>query len=287
MTISTQQGLFQYKKLPFGIKTAPALFQRTMETLLRDLPYVCVYIDDILVTGTDEHNHLNNLELVLQRLESAGLTLQKSKCIFTATSVEYLGNVIDKNGLHPSPSKVQAIKQAPQPTNVNELKSFLRLMKYYHKFLPNLSTSLASLHSLLRKNCCRNWSAENPEAFTKVKSLLQSPSLLVHYDDNKPLLLGCDASPYGIGAVLCHHMNDGSDKPITFIFRTFTSAEKNYSQLEKEVLAIVFAAKRLHHYLYGRHFTEHIKLWTEKDPVLSRVRKLIQSDGEIPETKAE
>ena len=95
-TISTQQGLFQYERLPFGIKTAPVLFQRTMETLLRDLPYVCIYIDDILVTGTDEQNHLKNLELVLQRLESAGLTLKKSKCIFTAESVEYLGHVIDK-----------------------------------------------------------------------------------------------------------------------------------------------------------------------------------------------
>ena len=88
MTITTQQGLFQYETLPFGIKTVPALFQRTMESLIRDLPYICLYIDDILVTRTDEQNHLNNLELVLQRLESAGLTLKKSKCIFTATLVE-------------------------------------------------------------------------------------------------------------------------------------------------------------------------------------------------------
>ena len=101
-TILTQQGLFQYERLPFVIKTAPALFQRTMETLLRDFPYACAYIDNILITDTDEQNHLNNLEL-LQRLESAGLTLKKSKCIFTATSVEYLGHVIDKNGLHSSP----------------------------------------------------------------------------------------------------------------------------------------------------------------------------------------
>ena len=127
-TISTQQGLFQYKRLPFGIKTAPALFQRTMETLLRDLPYICVYIDDILVTSTDEQNHINNLELILQRLVSAGLTLKKSKCIFTAMSVEYLGHVIDKNGTHASPSKVQATKQVPHPTNVTELKSFLGLV---------------------------------------------------------------------------------------------------------------------------------------------------------------
>ena len=372
-TISTQQGLFQYERLPFGIKTAPAVFQRSMETLLGDLPHVCVYIDDILVTGTDEQNHLHNLDLVLQRLASAGLTLKKSKCIFTANSVEYFGHVIDKNGLHPSQSKVQAIKQAPQPTNVTELKSFLGLVNYYHKFLPNLSTSLAPLHSLLRKNSRWNWSKEHSDTFNQVKNLLQSSSLLVHYNSSKPLLLACDASPYGIGAVLSHRMDDGSEKPITFISRTLAPAEKNYSQLEKEALAIIFAVKRLHHYLYGRHFTiysdhqplkyifnenkpipamsssrvqrwaltlsaydysiqykpgtymsnadalsrlplketiehvptpgnllllfsqlskqilsaEHIKLCTEKDPVLARVRKIIQSDGEIPETEAE
>ena len=102
-------------------------------------------------------------------LESPGLALKKSKCIFTATSVEYLGHVIDKIGLHPSPSKVQAIKQAPQSTNVTELKSFLGLVNYYNEFLPNLSTSLASLHSLLHKNSHWNWSTEHSEAFTKIK----------------------------------------------------------------------------------------------------------------------
>ena len=188
-TISTQQGLFQYEKLPFRIKIAPALFQRTMKTLLRDLPYVCVYIDDVLITGTDEENHLKNLELVLQRLESAGLTLKNSECVFTAESVEYLGHVIDKNGLHLSLSKVQAIKQAPPPSNVTELKSFLGLVNCYHKFLPNLSILLAPLHSLLHKNSRWNWSTEHSEAFTKVKSLLQSSSLLVHFDDKKPLPL--------------------------------------------------------------------------------------------------
>ena len=108
--------------------------------------------------------------------------------------MEYLGHVIDKNGLHPSPSKVQAIKQAPPLTNITELKSYLGLVNYYHKFLSNLSISLAPLNSLLRKNSRWNWSTEHSEAFTKVKSLLQSSSLLVHYDDKKHLLLASDAS---------------------------------------------------------------------------------------------
>ena len=114
-TISTHKGLFQYERLPFGIASAPSIFQRTMESLLSGLPNVCVYIDDILVLGTTEEDHLHNLDSVLTRLESAGLTLKKSKCIFRASSVEYLGHVVDAQGLHPATSKIKAISQAPAP----------------------------------------------------------------------------------------------------------------------------------------------------------------------------
>ena len=168
---------------------------------------------------------------------------------------QYLGHVIDAQGLHPATSKIKAISQAPAPSNATELKSFLGLLNYYHKFLPNLSTTLAPLHKLLHKNMPWTWSEEQDTAFKEAKSLLQSSSLLVHYDRNKPLLLSCDASPYGLGAVLSHQMPDGTEKPITFISRTLNVAEKKYSQLEKEALAIVFAVRKLHHYLYGLHFT--------------------------------
>ena len=136
---------------------------------------VCVYIDNILVTGTDEQNHMNDLELVLQRLELTGLTLKKSKCVFTAVSVGYLGHVIDKNGLHLSSSKVQAIKeQAPSPTNVTELKSFLGLVNYYHKFLPNLSTSLAPLHPCHGYDIIFQQLHETHPGVSKMKNLARS-----------------------------------------------------------------------------------------------------------------
>ena len=139
-----------------------------MENLLSDIPQVSVYLDDILVTGKD---HVYHLYLVLQRLESAGLTLKKSKCTFVVSSVEYLGHIIDAQGLHPSNSKVRAIRDAPSPTNITELKSFLGLLNYYHKFLPNLATILAPLHQLLQKDAVWKWTQKQEDSFMKAKSL--------------------------------------------------------------------------------------------------------------------
>ena len=254
-TINTLKGLFQYKRLPFGIASAPSLFQRIMENLLSDIPQVSVYLDDILVTGKD---HLYHLHLVLQHLESAGLTLKKSKCTFVVSSVEYLGHTIDAQGLHPSDSKVRAIHDAPSPTNITELKSSLGLLNYYHKFLPNLATILAPLHQLLQKDAVWKWTQKQEDSFLKAKSLLHFSSLLVHYDPSKSLSISCDASPYGLGAILSHQMEDGAELPIAFTSRTLASAVMKYSQLEKEALAIIFAVKKFHNYIYGRHFTLYL-----------------------------
>ena len=254
-TINTTKGLFQYERLPFGISSAPAIFQRTMESLLQGLPGVVVYIDDVLVTGADETTHIQNLDKVMERLETAGVTLKQSKCIFLAPSVEYLGHVIDKSGLHPSPEKVRAIKEAPEPRNIAELKSFIGLINYYSKFMCNLSSLLFPLYRLLQKNAKWEWTTVHSEAFNKAKELLQSSSVLTHYNPQKDLILSCDASSYGLGAVLSHKMENGAELPIAFTSRTLAPAEKKYSQIEKEGLAIVFAVKKFHQYLYGRSFT--------------------------------
>ena len=254
-TINTTKGLFQYERLPFGISSAPAIFQRTMDSLLQALPGVVVYIDDVLVTGSNKQEHLQNLRRVMERLESAGVTLKASKCVFLAPSVEYLGHIIDQHGLHPSNEKIRAIQEAPEPKNTTELKLFLGLLNYYAKFLPNLATFLAPFYSLLHKDTKWSWTTEHVTTFRKAKMLLQSFTLLVHYDSQKDLLLSCDASPYGVGAVLAHRFDDGSEKPIAFASRSLAPAEKNYSQLEKEGLAIIFAVKKFHQYLSGRRFT--------------------------------
>ena len=141
-------------------------------------------------------------------------------------------NVSRSHGLHPTDDKIRAIRYARSPTNVTELRSFLGLINYYGKFLPSLSTLLAPLHKLIGKDYAWNWSNACQNAFLKVKKLLNSDKVLVHYDPNLEIVLSCYASACGVGSVLSHIMPDGSEKPICFASRTLTTPEKNYSQLD-------------------------------------------------------
>ena len=118
VTINTHKGLFRYNRLPFGVSAAPSIFQRTMEGLLQGIPYVSIYLDDILITGTSDEEHLATLDKVLSRLEEAGLRLKRSKCAFMLPSVEYLGHKISAKGLQPTREKVRAVNEAPPPNNV-------------------------------------------------------------------------------------------------------------------------------------------------------------------------
>ncbi len=270
VTVNTHKGLFTYTRLPFGVSSSPAIFQRTMEGILKDIPKVTVYLDDILLTGKNDQEHLGTLDQVLQRLEEFGLRLKRGKCKFMEKEVVFLGHKVDATGIHPVPDKVQAVQEAPTPTSVTELKAYLGLLNFYNRFLPNLSTLLAPLHKLLRKDVCWCWEDDQEKAFQKSKELLQSNRVLIHYDEKKELILSCDASAYGVGAVLAHHMKDGTERPIGFVSRTLTVAEKNYSQLEKEGLAIVFGVKKFHKYLYGRKFV----ICTDHKPLLSLLNEL-------------
>ena len=144
VVINTRQGLFQYNRLPFGVLSAPGIFRRTMETLLQEIPGVVVYLDDILITGRNEQEHLSNLGKVLMKLEEARLRLNKDKCWFMQPEVVYLGQVIDKTGLHLDKGRIQAIMEAPRPQNVTELKVYLGLLSYYDEFVTEFVNSFSS-----------------------------------------------------------------------------------------------------------------------------------------------
>ena len=194
--------------------------------------------------------------------------------------VEYLGHVISQQGLHPD-SKVATVVNAPALTDMTEPRSLLGLVNYYGKFLPNLATILA-LHKLLQKGASWHWGSVQAEALAEVKKQLQSPNLLIHFDGSKPLVLACDGSPYGVGAVLSHQQEDGSERLIAFTSRTLAPAEKKYSQLDKEALAIIFGVKHFHQYIYGRSFviiSDHkclMHLFSESKATLAMASARIQ-----------
>ena len=264
LTINTHKGLYRYNRLPYGVASAPGIFQRTMEGLLRGIPSTGVLLDNILITGPSTEEHLDNTEKVLRRLSEAGLRLKAVKCQFMKPVLECLGHRVDTEGFHPVEAKVKSIKEAPAPKNTTELKSFLGMLNFYGKFIPNLSSILEPLHRLLRKEVVWKWEVEKQQAFDKAKNQLQSSDVPVHYDSEKELVVSCDASPCGVGAVLSHVMEDGSKRPVAYASRTLSTAEGNYGHLDKEALAVVFAVKTFHQFLYGRHF----KIYTDHKPLL-------------------
>ena len=235
-----------------------------MEGLLKDITGVIVYLDDVLITGKTNDEHLRSLEEVLRRFEKTGLFLKKQKCEFMTDSVTYLGQIINANGLHPIKEKIEALKEAPTPKNLTQLKSYLRLLTYYSRFYLTshifffLSTGyyVRIPHGI--DQIKKKQHLENLKAIIVFK-------LTFNYNLSLQLTLSCDASPYGIGAVLAHRFHDGTERPIGFVSRTLSNAEKHYSQLEREGLACIFGVKKFHSYLFGHPFT----IYTDNLPLKS------------------
>lgn len=255
LVMNTHKGLLSPKRLCYGVKTAPAIFQETMDKILSGLDNVFCYIDDILIATENENSHLKALDAVFARLNMHNVRLNGTKCQFMKSKIRYLGHELTSEGVSPLQDKIEAIQKAPRPTNVSELKSFLGMVNYYGKFVRNLSSQMQPLYALLQHNINWVWSDDCEQAFVNAKNALASNQVLTHFDPNKPLVLSVDASPCGLGAVLGHRYPDGSDRPIAYASRTLSQTEKNYAQIEKEALAIIFGIKKFHLYLYGTNFT--------------------------------
>ena len=275
-TINTHKGLFEYNRLCFGIASAPGIFQRTIENLLQGIPNVVVRLDDILIAGRTQAEHFQSLKEVLSRLEKVGIRLKRSKCVFQAPEVTYLGHRITSDGIYPLEEKVKAIQDSPRPTNLKELQAFLGMLNYYSCYIPNVTSILAPLHKLLVKETLWEWSDAHEESWNKAKSALHSSKLLVHYSLERDVVIACDALPYGLGSVISHILEDGTERPISYASCTLSPAEKKYSQLDKEAAAVMFGLRKFHTYLYGRRF----KIYTDHKPLLG----LLQSNKPIPTT---
>ena len=265
LTINTPKGLFTYNRLPFGVKVAPAIFQQIMDSLLAGLDGCAAYLDDIVVTGRNLEEHNRNLWKLFERIKDFGLRVKLEKCAFLKKEVEFLGQIISKEGRRPNKEKVRAIEQMPAPKNVSEVRAILGMITYYGAFIRDLRKLRAPMELLLKKGAKFVWSRDCDKAFRDFKNVLKSDLLLMHYDPGLPIVVAADASQDGIGAVLSHRLPDGGEKAVFHASRVLSKAEQNYAQIEKEALALVFACKKFHRFILGREFT----LLTDHRPLLA------------------
>ena len=263
-TFITHDGLFRFKRVCFGLSSAPSAFQKLMSSVLRGLSGVQCYLDDVIVYGSTQAEHDLHLREVLERLQSVGLSLNPQKCQFNLPQIRYLGHIVSAKGMEPDPSHVEAIRNAPVPTDVATLRSFLGLASYYSRFVPHFSTITEPLRMLTRKDVPFAWTPEVQHAFDKVKEIIANSVTLHLFDPDLPAVIATDASAYGLGAVLLQQ-KEGTEVPVAFASRTLSEAERNYSVGEKEALACVWACEKWFQYIWGRHFilrTDHQSLTT-------------------------
>jgi transposase InsO family protein len=256
--------------MPFGIANAPAIFQRAIDQVIAGIPNTAAYLDDILITGKIDEEHIQTLERVLSKLAEFGFTCNPAKCSFFQNEVTYLGFIIDKNGKRPDPKRVEAILKMPTPKNIKELEAFIGKVNYYGKFISNFSEKCKVLNKLRQADMTWHWNPECQTAFDNLLQDIATATTLVHYDPTLPLILATDASQYGIGAVILHRSSDGSERPIAHASKTLTAAEQKYSQIEKEAFSIIYGVKKFHQFLTGRTFelnTDHKPLLTIFNPV--------------------
>lgn len=218
LTINTHRGLFRFLRLPFGLSSAPSIFQNIMDQMLVGIKGVVCYLDDILIYGKDRHECSQRLDQVLERFNDFNVRVNSKKCKFFVDTIDFLGHVISSTGIKPNPEKTKAVLNAPPPNNLKELQAYLGLINFYGKFIPNISTKLYPLYELLRKDNKFNWTQECENSFKDSKKLLSENTILHHFDPSKEIIVACDASPYGIGAVLSV-VDDGLEKPVYFISR--------------------------------------------------------------------
>lgn len=288
---TVEGGHYEYVRMPFGLKNAPSTFQRVMDNVLKDLQgKIClVYLDDIIVFSTSLQEHSENLEKVFKKLREANFKIQLDKAEFLHKEVAFLGHLVTSQGVKPNPDKIKAIQDFPIPRTQKEIKSFLGLLGYYRKFIRDFAKLTKPLTECLKKGKTIELNDRYISAFELSKDLLINDPILQYPDFSKPFILTTDASNFALGAILSQG-TIGSDKPICYASRTLTDTETNYSTIEKELLAIVWATKYFRPYLFGHKFkivTDHKPLqWlmSLKDPNSKLVRwrlKLEEFDYEI------
>ena len=261
--ITTPFGLYEFVRMPFGLRNAAQTFQRFIDEVTRGLPHCFAYMDDLLVASATHEEHSHHLSQLFARLEQYNVVINPAKCLFGAESLEFLGHKIDAQGVSPLPEKVQAIQEFPRPDNARKLREYLGLLNFYRRFVPRCAQLLQPLTDLLRGNVKKSapveWSDVAQSAFEESKTALANAALLQHPNPTASLCLMVDASDVAVGGALQQFV-DGQWNPISFFSKKLQPAETRYSAFGRELLAAYLAIRHFRHFLEGREFfvlTDH------------------------------
>lgn len=255
--ITTPFGLYEFLRMPFGLRNAAQTFQRFMDNILRGLPFAYAYIDDVLVASRSPEEHEEHLRALFTRLDENGIIINAVKSEFGVAELDFLGHRISSEGIRPLPSRVTAIRDFPRPESITKLRQFLGMVNYYRRFIPSCAATLQPLEALLSFKKSASpllWTPEASAAFGQIKDQIASAALLIHPRHDAPTCLMVDASSIAVGAVLQQHLT-GTWKPLAFFSRKLKPPETRYSTFGRELLAIYLAVKHFRHFLEGRSFT--------------------------------
>lgn len=276
--VTTPFGLFEFLRMPFGLKNAAQTFQRFVDQVLRGFPFCYAYLDDILVASKTADEHLEHLRALFTRLAEFGLVIQIDKCVFGKSDLEFLGHTVNASGIRPLDTKVQVIREFPKPSTKKQLREFLGMINFYRRFLPGCAEKLHPLHGMLSGS--RNpkaeltWDERSTSAFHRARELLVTTTMLVHPKEAVPLSVATDASDNAVGAVLQQEVH-GEWQPLSFFSRKLTPTEQRYSTFSRELLAIYLALRHFRHHVEGRQFF----VLTDHKPLVHAFRSLRPDGG--------
>lgn len=281
--IITPFGLYEFVRMPFGLRNAAQTFQRFIDEVLRGLTFCRAYVDDLLIASSSPAEHEQHLKAVFERLRGYGIIINTAKCQFGVGELEFLGHHIDHQGIRPLPAKVEVIRNFPRPSTRRQLREFLGIVNFYRRFVPHCATTLQPLQEFLKKShgeaAALTWDATAERMFTKIKADIADATLLVYPEDNAPLCVMTDASEVAIGAVLQQWQNN-IWKPISFFSKTLSPTERRYSTFGRELLAAYLTLRHFRHLLEGRSFF----ILTDHKPLTFAIRSL-KSDSQTHTTR--
>lgn len=275
-TFMTPFGRYRWNRVPFGINSAPELFMKAMVRVFGDIPNVEIYFDDIFIAGSTVEEHDATMEVVLSRAKENNIKFNSKKIQYRRDEVRFMGQVIRKNVVKPDSKYSDAITKITVPKNKTDVMRLLGMFKFLARFIPNLTSKSANLRELTKIDSSWSWEEKHQQELDELKEIIcQSPALRI-FDPKLPLVIQTDASKDGLGCVLMQN-----DQPVAFGSRSLTASEQKWAQIEKELLAIVFACEKFHYFIYGRSViiqSDHKPLETlvkkELDEVTVRLQRM-------------